>query len=70
MCVGRGREKGECKNIDIISNKESKILLGRIFFLGGGKMRSGFDHLMYYVSCFDKQHGAAFFFLNVSISEY
>ena len=33
----------------------------QIFLLGGGKLRSDFDHLMYYVSCFDKQHGAAIF---------
>ena len=74
MCVGgwgeRGREKGECKKLDIISNRESEILLSGIFLLGGGKLRSDFEHLMYYV-CFDKQHGAAIFFKNVNTnSEY
>ena len=60
VCVHRGKDKGECKKLDIISNKESKILLSRIFLLGGGKLRrSSFDHLMYCLSCFDKQHGAA-----------
>ena len=59
VCVGR--EKGECKKLDIISNRESKILLSRIFLLSVGKLRgSDFDHLMYYVY-FDKQHGAAIF---------
>ena len=58
---GEGREKGECKKLDIISNRESEILLSRIFLLGGRKLGSDFDHLMYYVSCFDKQHGAAIF---------
>ena len=53
VCVGG--EKGECKKLDIISNRESKILLSRIFLLGVGV------HLMYYVSYFDKQHGAAIF---------
>ena len=53
VCVGG--EKGECKKLDIISNRESKILLSRIFLLG---VRV---HLMYYVSYFDKQHGAAIF---------
>ena len=68
---GRGREKGECKKLDIISNRESEILLSRIFLLGGGKLRSEFDHLMYYVSCFDKQHGAAIFLKNMNTnSEY
>ena len=28
----RAREKGECKKIDIISNRESDILLSRIFY--------------------------------------
>ena len=50
VCVGG--EKGECKKLDIISNRESKILLRRIFY---------WVHLMYYVSYFDKQHGAAIF---------
>ena len=60
VCVGG--EKGECKKLDTISNRESKILLSRIFLLGVGKLRgSDFDHLMYYVSYFDKQHGAAIF---------
>ena len=74
ICVlggGRGREKGECKKLDIISNRESEILLSRIFLLGGVKLRSEFDHLMYYVSCFDKQHGTAIFLKNVNTnSEY
>ena len=66
----RGREKGECKKLDIISNRESEILLSGIFLLGGGKLRSDFDHLMYY-GYFDKQHGAAIFFKNVNTnSEY
>ena len=60
VCVGR--EKGERKKLDIISNRESKILLSRIFLLSVGKLRgSDFDHLMYYVSYFDNQHGAAIF---------
>ena len=64
------REKRECKKLDIISNRESEILLSRIFLLGGRKLRSDFDHLMYYV-CFDKQHGAAIFLKNVNTnSEY
>ena len=50
VCVGG--EKGECKKLDIISNRESKILLSRIFY---------WVHLMYYVSYFDKQHGAPIF---------
>ena len=50
VCVGG--EKGECKKLDIISNRESKILLSRIFY---------WVHLMYYVSYFDKQYGAAIF---------
>ena len=65
VCVGG--EKGECKKLDIISNRESKILLSRIFLLGVGKLRaSDFDHLMHYVSYFDKQHGAAIFKNNVN----
>ena len=74
VCVGsggRGREKGECKKLDLISNRESEILLSRIFILGGGKLRSDFDYLIYYVSCFDKQQGAAIFQKNMNInSEY
>ena len=51
ICVlergGGGGEKRECKKLDIISNRESEILLSRISLLGGGKLRIDFDHLMY-----------------------
>ena len=64
------RENRECKKLDIISNRESEILLSGIFLLGGGKLRCDFDHLMYYV-CFAKQHRAAIFLKTVNTnSEY